>query len=449
MKITMPKDVNFIIDELHKHNEEAYAVGGCIRDSILNRNPNDWDITTSCMPNTVISYFTKTIPTGLKHGTVTVMIDDNSYEVTTFRVDGEYKDNRHPDSVSFVSNVREDLKRRDFTINAMAYNNEKGLLDYFNGIDDLNNKVIRTVGCANERFNEDALRMMRAVRFAAQLNFVIDDDVVKAIKELSSNIKDVSIERIRSEFDKILVSNSDYVVNLMNLGLLECFMKEVCDLNNCSQNHPRHIYNVFNHTIIALRNVPNKLTLKLAMLLHDTGKVKCKITDENGVDHFYKHALVSTDIALEVLKRMKYDNKTINDVILLVKYHDAEINTSKAIRKMLKRIGSELFEDLLYIKKGDLLGQNPVYHEEGLNMLNDISEKYHEIISKKQCFNIKDLEISGKDLIEIGVKEGKNIGIILNYLLEKVLDEPSLNNKDNLLELSKTYYKKILNKEIN
>lgn len=449
MKITMPSEVNFIIDELHKQGKEAYAVGGCIRDSILNRQPNDWDITTNCLPEDIIKYFEKTIPTGLKHGTITVMINSNPYEVTTFRIDGEYKDNRHPDNVAFVTDVREDLKRRDFTINAMAYSNEKGLLDYFNGIHDLNNKIIRTVGDSKERFNEDALRMMRAVRFAAQLGFSIDDNIVNAIKELNSNIKNVSIERIRTEFDKILVSNSNYVVNLMDLGLLQYFMKEVCDLNNCSQNHPRHIYNVFNHTMHALNNVPNKLTLKLAMLLHDTGKVSCKTTDENGVDHFYKHALVSTDIAEKILKRMKYDNKTINDILILIKYHDAEIHTSKAIRRMLTRIGPKLFEDLLYIKKGDLLGQNPVYHKEGLEILNDIKEKYHKIMKNKECFSIKNLNVDGKDLIDIGIEKGKNIGLVLKFLLEKVIEDPLINNKEELLKLSKSYYINILNKEKN
>lgn len=444
MKIVMPKDVNFIIDELHKHNKEAYAVGGCIRDCILGRKPNDWDITTSSMPEEVISYFDKTIPTGLKHGTVTVVVNGNNYEVTTFRIDGNYEDNRHPDNVYFVSDISYDLERRDFTINAMAYNNEKGLLDLFNGIDDLKNKIIKTVGEPKKRFNEDALRMMRAVRFAAQLKFKIDENTKAAIKELNENIKNVSIERIRSEFDKILLSNSNYIYDLYDLGLLQYFLKEVCDLNSCSQNHPCHIYNVFNHTLVALKNIPNKLTLKLAMLLHDTGKIKCKTTDENGIDHFYKHALVSVDIAYKVLKRMKYDNKTIKDVILLIKYHDAEIYSIKSIKKMLNRIGCDLFCDLLYIKKADLLGKNPIYHKEGLEKLKYIKNAYNEIINSKECFNIKDLKINGKDLIDIGVTKGKDIGLILNFLLEKVIEEPSINNKDHLLKISKRYYESIL-----
>lgn len=440
-KINVPSHAKFIIDKFKESGFEAYAVGGCVRDSLINRKVNDWDITTNAKPEDTIRIFEKTVPTGVKHGTVTVIIDKENFEVTTFRLDGEYKDGRHPEKVAFVENLIEDLSRRDFTINAMAYNDEKGLVDHFNGINDLNNKIIKAVGEPNKRFEEDALRMLRAIRFAAQLSFKIDNNTKEGIKNLSSTISKVSIERIRVEFDKIIMSNPFYIKELMDLGLLEHFLNELCICNNVEQQNPHHVYDVLTHILKSVDNIEPILHLRLTMVLHDICKPQCKTVDEKGIGHFYGHDIASSEKALEILKRMKYDNDTIDKVVTLIKYHDRTITNKKSIRKLLNLIGEDLFRDLLKVKKADALAQNPIYFKEKEGKLLEIEKKLNEIIEKKECFSIKDLNINGKDLIALGIVPGKNIGIILNDILEKVIESPKLNNKEELIELVKSRYK--------
>ena len=440
-KINVPSHVRFIIDKFKESGFEAYAVGGCVRDSLINRSVNDWDITTNAKPEDTIRIFEKTVLTGIKHGTVTVIIDKENFEVTTFRLDGEYRDGRHPEKVAFVENLIEDLSRRDFTINAMAYNDEKGLVDHFNGINDLKNKIIKAVGEPNKRFEEDALRMLRAVRFAAQLGFTIDNNTREGIKNLSSTISKVSIERIRVEFDKIIMSNPFYIKELMNLGLLENFLNELCLCNNVQQQNPHHIYDVLTHILKSVDNIEPILHLRLTMILHDICKPECKTVDEKGIGHFYGHDIASSEKALEILKRMKYDNETINKVVTLIKYHDRTITGKKSIRKLLNLIGEELFRDLLKVKKADALAQNPIYFKEKEEKLLEIEKKLNEVIQQNECFSIKDLKINGKDLIALGIAPGKNIGIILNDILEKVMENPKLNNKEELIKLVKSSYK--------
>ncbi|KAJ52610.1 poly(A) polymerase [Clostridium tetanomorphum DSM 665] len=442
MKIHIPKSVELIINTLEEHNHEAYIVGGCVRDSILNKTPNDWDVTTNAKAEQVEKIFKnrgfKVIETGIKHGTVTIIIDNVGYEVTTYRIDGEYLDGRHPDKVEFTSSLKEDLSRRDFTINAIAYNHTEGIVDYFEGIKDLKNKVITCVGDPLKRFSEDALRMMRAVRFSAQLDFKIEYNTEDAIKSLSDNIKFVSMERIKEEFDKILLSdNVDKIRNLNCYGLMTHFLPEynICEVT--PQNNPYHIFDVGIHLIRSVENIEKNLYLKLTMLLHDICKPQCKTTDELGIDHFYVHGYKSAEKAREILKRMKYDNKTIEKVYTLIEYHDHEVYSNKSIRKLLNKIGEELFWDLLKVKEADIKAQNPKFYEERHKRLLEVQEKLNNILQKKQCFSLKDLAINGKDLIQLGLAQGKEIGKILNELLEKVIENPELNTREKLINIIK------------
>ena len=437
IKIVIPLKVKFIIDELENNGFEGYVVGGCVRDSILKRDINDWDITTNAKPENIIEIFNHTIPTGIKHGTVTVVIDEEAFEVTTYRIDGEYIDNRHPSIVTFVSDIKEDLSRRDFTINAMAYSEKTGIIDFFNGLGDLENKIVKAVGEPLKRFNEDALRMMRAIRFAAQLDFEIEGNTSKAILELHKNINNVSIERIRDEFNKIILSNVWYINELINLGLLKEFLPELVECQSVDQQNIHHIFDVLTHILTSADNIHKDLYLRLTMVFHDICKPECKIVDEKGIGHFYGHEAASFHKTLGILKRMKYDNDTIFKVTTLIKYHDRDITSRKSIRKLLNLIGEDLFRDLLKVKAADLSAQNPIYHKEGYVKLSLIEEKFKEILAKKECFCIKDLEIDGVDLIKLGVKQGSDIGKILNCLLEKVIEEPSINKKDNLLKIAK------------
>ena len=316
MVIELPEKVKYVIDTLMDAGYEAYAVGGCIRDSILGRKPEDWDITTSANPMQVKNLFRRTIDTGIQHGTVTVMLEKEGFEVTTYRIDGEYEDGRHPKKVVFTSNLIEDLKRRDFTINAMAYNEKDGLVDAFCGIEDLEKKVIRCVGNPEERFGEDALRMMRAVRFAAQLGFSIEKNTKRAIVELAGNLSKVSAERIQVELVKLLVSNHpEEFMTAYETGLTKVFLPEFDAMIKTPQNNKHHCYNVGEHTIEAVKNSPQDKILRLTMLLHDVAKPVCKSVDEQGIYHFYGHPAKGAEMAKDILRRLKFDNDTIRKLL--------------------------------------------------------------------------------------------------------------------------------------
>lgn len=428
-KLEVPEKVEYIIDQLESNGFKAYMVGGCVRDLLSNKVPHDYDITTSALPEDVTRLFDKTIPTGMKHGTVTVVLEGDMFEVTTFRVDGEYLDSRRPEEVIFVDNLREDLSRRDFTINAMAYNSSEGLQDFFDGELDLENSIIRTVGDSHKRFKEDALRMMRAVRFSAQLGFTIDAYTLEAIRDLNYLIDNISLERIREEVNKILINDSNCIELLLDVGLLDRFMPEVVACKGCLQNNPYHIYDVLKHTLVATESIKPILYLRLTMLFHDLGKVPCKTTDDKGIDHFYHHPRESCSLARDIMKRMKYDNKTIEKVLTLIKYHDITLNTKKSIRKLLSKISKEDFEDLLLVKEADMRAHNPKYLKESLETIKNTREKYLEVIKDADCFSLKDLAINGRFLIENGyASQGKEVGLILNYLLDKVIEDPDKNN---------------------
>lgn len=435
IKIKLPKDVEFIINKLMNNGYEAYAVGGCVRDSILNKKPKDWDITTKAKPEEVIGLFEKVILTGLKHGTVTVVLNNENYEVTTYRADGEYEDNRHPKQVQFVTCLKEDLARRDFTINAMAYNEHDGLVDYFDGIRDLKAKTIKTVGEPTKRFSEDALRMLRAIRFSAQLDFEIDQKVLNTIKELKDNIKCISKERIREEFNKILLSNPRKIDVLKECELLEYILPGISELYNFNQNNSYHVYDLYNHTLLATGVIEALLHLRLTMILHDFGKTVTKTTDENGISHYYAHAGESVKIAESILRELKYDNNTINAVLTLIQYHDCTLKSKLSVKKMLNKIGEGLLRDLIKVQWADVLSQNPVYAKERLINLVSVENKLNLILDQNECFSLRDLSINGKDLMNLGINKGKEVGETLQYLLDLVLEDPSLNEQDKLIKL--------------
>lgn len=435
MVIQLPEKVKYMIDTLMEAGYEAYAVGGCIRDSILGRKPGDWDITTSASPMQVKQLFKKTIDTGIQHGTVTVMISGEGFEVTTYRIDGEYEDGRHPKEVRFTASLLEDLKRRDFTINAMAYNEKDGLVDAFSGKQDLERKVIRCVGNPKERFEEDALRMMRAVRFAAQLGFSIEEGTKEAITELSDNLAKVSAERIQVELVKLLVSNHPgEFMTAYETGLTRVFLPEFDAMIDTPQNNRHHCYNVGKHTIEAVKNSPPDKIIRLTMLLHDVAKPVCKSIDEEGIYHFYGHPAKGAQMAKEILKRLKFDNDTIRKVCALIKSHDDMPPLEpKAIRRAIFRTGLEQYPALFAVKRADALGKNQYQRAEKLAYIEGYQKLYEEILEKQQCLALKDLAVTGKDLIDAGMKPGKELGETLEEMLEHVLEYPEDNQKEILM----------------
>ena len=437
MKMILPEKVNFIIDTLQKHGFEGYAVGGCVRDAMLSRVPQDWDITTSAKPEQVKALFKHTIDTGIQHGTVTVMLDHEGFEVTTYRIDGEYEDARHPKEVQFTSNLLEDLKRRDFTINAMAYNEKDGLVDAFDGLGDLERGIIRCVGVAEERFTEDALRMLRAVRFAAQLGFEIEDKTRAAIGKLAPNLAKVSAERIQIELVKLLTSaHPEEIKTAWETGLTNVFLPEFNAMMETEQNNPHHQYSVGEHTIVALKEVEPDKVCRLTMLLHDIAKPVCKTTDEEGIDHFYGHVEKGAEMARAILRRLKFDNDTTNRVCHLVACHDHMPDlTEKSVRRAIFKNGVEQYPALFAVKRADSLAQSEYQRAEKLESLETYRQIYDTIMEKQQCLSIRDLAITGSDLIALGMQPGKELGETLKKLLELVLEDPELNTKEKLIQL--------------
>ena len=440
MQINLPGKVKQIITELEAAGYEAYAVGGCVRDSILGKTPDDWDITTSASPMQTKAVFRRTIDTGIAHGTVTVMLDREGFEVTTYRIDGEYEDSRHPKEVTFTASLAEDLKRRDFTINAMAYNDRDGLVDLFGGMDDLEKRTVRCVGNARERFTEDALRMMRAVRFSAQLGFSIDTDTEHAIMELAPNLKNISSERIRTELVKLLMSpHPDEIRKAYDLGITAIVLPELDSAFETPQNNPHHMYTVGEHLMHCLMHTRADRCLRIAALLHDIGKPASKTTDTDGIDHFHGHVEIGEQMACEILRRLKFDNDTITRVKTYIRHHDDQIDPNpRAVRRSAGRIGEDYFNGVLELKRADCLAQSMYMREEKLDGLDRVEALYQEILESRQCISLKDLAISGKDLIAAGVPQGRKIGEILSKLLEEVLEEPARNTHENLLERTKT-----------
>lgn len=435
MEIEIPSKVKMILNTLEKAGYEAYAVGGCVRDSILGRVPDDWDITTSAPPEQVKALFCRTVDTGLLHGTVTVLVEKEGFEVTTYRVDGKYEDGRHPKEVTFTASLEEDLKRRDFTINAMAYNPSCGLVDLFGGMEDLEKKVIRCVGNPLERFSEDALRIMRAVRFSAQLGFSIEENTKAALAVLAPNLSHVSAERIQVELVKLLVSpHPDYLRTAYEAGITREFLPEFDACMETEQNTPHHCYTVGEHTLHSLENIRADRVLRLTMLLHDIGKPAVKKTDERGRDHFKTHGPVGERMAHTILRRLKFDNETIKKVCCLIKWHDLRpAPDAVSVRRAVHTIGEELFPLYLEVQRADMLAQSTYKREQKKERLEKVTETYKEILNRGDCVSLKTLAVTGSDLIAAGIRPGKEMGEILNRLLEEVLENPQLNEKSVLL----------------
>ena len=438
MRIELPEKVKFIIDTITEAGFEAFAVGGCIRDSILGREPNDWDITTSAKPEQVKALFRRTIDTGIAHGTVTVMLEKEGFEVTTYRIDGEYEDSRHPKEVTFTSNLVEDLKRRDFTINAFAYNDTTGLVDAFEGLKDIEAGVIRCVGNAEERFTEDALRILRAIRFSAQLGYTIEESTKEAITKLAGNLRYISAERIQVELTKLLVSpNPDYLRVAYETGVTAVVLPEFDACMETPQNHPHHCYNVGEHTLQSLQHVPPRKELRLAMLLHDIGKPRTMKVDEEGITHFHGHQAVSAEMAKDILKRLRFDNDTISTATRLVEFHDYGNGVNpdmRIVRRAVNKIGEDIMPELFLVRRADVLAQSEYQREEKLAVLEKWQCLFEEVKGKQQCVSLKMLAVTGADLIALGMKPGKEMGEILKELLDYVLDHPEENVKEILLE---------------
>ncbi|MGE5630318.1 MAG: CCA tRNA nucleotidyltransferase [Caulobacteraceae bacterium] len=434
----IPKEVIHIIDTLNEHKFQAFIVGGCVRDSLLGRKPTDWDIATNAKPEEVKGIFEKTIDTGIKHGTVTVIYGNAGFEITTFRVDGVYLDYRKPESVEFTASIEEDLARRDFTVNSIAFNLDEGLVDPYNGIEDIDNKTIRAVGNPDKRFNEDALRMLRAVRFSAQLGFEIDEKTLESIGNNSELIKNISSERIRDELTKILLSDNPFVFSLlMETKLLKYILPEFTDCYLTLQNNPYHVYNVAVHILTSVAWIEKDRILRWAMLLHDIGKPSAKTTDEKNIDHFYNHQQKSVQIAKNVLDRLRFDNKSADTILRLIRHHDISIKPeAKSVRKAVSRVGDDIFPDLLKVIEADKKAQNPKYFTERSENLKKIRELYREIKEQGQCTSLKELAVNGSDLLSLGFRQGQGIKTVLEALLEKVIETPELNNRESLINIA-------------
>lgn len=441
VKIKMPGKVNKIISVLQEAGFEAYAVGGCIRDSLLGRTPNDWDITTSAKPMEVKALFSHTIDTGIQHGTVTILLDREGFEVTTYRIDGEYEDGRHPKEVSFTGSLEEDLKRRDFTINALAYNETSGLIDIFEGQKDLKDGIIRCVGNAEERFTEDALRMLRAIRFSAQLGYRIEENTLSAILKLAGNLEKISAERIQTELLKLMVSpHPDYLRTAYECGVTKVFFPEFDLAMETPQNHAHHCYNVGEHILHSLLEIPADKVLRLTMLLHDIAKPQCLTVDEKGITHFHGHEEMGAEMSRVILRRLRMDNDTTDKVCRLVRFHDYGNGVApdrRIVRRAVNKIGEDLFADFLLVKKADLLAQSMYLREEKLSNLAAWDACYREICEAEECVSLKTLAVNGKDLIAAGLQPGRELGDILKQLLDEVLETPEKNEKDYLISRAK------------
>ncbi|MBR2592882.1 MAG: HD domain-containing protein [Oscillospiraceae bacterium] len=433
--IRIPDQISRVIERLNRAGYEAYLVGGCVRDALLGNEPKDYDITTSALPEQTEEVFADypVIETGIQHGTVTVLSDRTPVEITTYRIDSAYTDHRHPESVEFTSSLREDLARRDFTINAMAYHPTQGLVDCFGGQEDLRTCTIRCVGDPEERFREDALRILRALRFSSRYDSPIEPETEKAMRCCAPLLREISAERIASELNGILCGKGVRRILTEETGILGVPIPELLPMQGFDQHNEHHIYDVLTHTAVAVESVPPEKDLRLAALFHDIGKPPCFSLGEDGVGHFYGHAKKSEEIARTVLNRLKYDNATKDTVITLIRYHDMYMEeTEKTVKRMLRKLGPENFRKLILINRADNMAQNPAYRERQAHYdrLSDLADK---ILSEEQCFSLKDLAVNGSDLIKEGYRPGPQIGEMLDEVLNLVIDEKLENRKPDIL----------------
>lgn len=443
MTMDMPKNVDTAINLLQSAGFEAYAVGGCVRDSLLGKTPNDWDITTSAKPEDMKSVFADfhCIDTGIKHGTVTVVIDGEPLEITTFRLDGEYEDNRHPKSVTFTSNLGADLGRRDFTVNAMAYSKMTGTVDLFGGQNDLKNKIIRCVGDPDRRFNEDALRILRALRFASALDFEIEEKTAQSLLKNRALLGNISEERIAKELLKLVCGKGAKRILTDFAPVLFEILPELQPMYKNSHDNPHHCYDIYEHTLIAVESIDPEPTLRFAMLLHDCGKPAVKKFDENGVAHFYGHQRISAEISAQILARLKVSNKFRDEILFLVSNHDRwELyeNTEKMPR-YLSKFGLDGVLKLLKVMRADVLAQSPEYRYR-LDQIADAEEIAKNLAAQKPCLSLSELQINGRTLIDIGIPQGRKLGAVLAQLLDEVIDGVTKNTQEALTTRAREIY---------
>lgn len=443
MTMDMPKNVDIAINLLQSAGFEAYAVGGCVRDSLLGKTPNDWDITTSAKPENMKSVFADfhCIDTGIKHGTVTVVIDGEPLEITTFRLDGEYEDNRHPKSVTFTSNLGADLGRRDFTVNAMAYSKKTGTVDLFGGQNDLKNGIIRCVGDPDRRFNEDALRILRALRFASALDFEIEEKTAQSLLKNRALLGNISEERIAKELLKLVCGKGAKRILTDVAPVLFEILPELQPMYKNSHDNPHHCYDIYEHTLIAVESIDPEPTLRFAMLLHDCGKPAVKKFDENGVAHFYGHQRISAEISAQILARLKVSNKFRDEILFLVSNHDRwELyeNTEKMPR-YLSKFGLDGVLNLLKVMRADVLAQSPEYRYR-LYQIADAEETAKNLAAQKPCLSLSELQINGRTLMDIGIPQGRKLGAVLAQLLDEVIDGVTKNTQEALTTRAREIY---------
>lgn len=443
MTMDMPKNVDTAINLLQSAGFEAYAVGGCVRDSLLGKTPNDWDITTSAKPEDMKSVFINfhCIDTGIKHGTVTVVIDGEPLEITTFRLDGEYEDNRHPKSVTFTSNLGADLGRRDFTVNAMAYSKMTGTIDLFGGQNDLKNKIIRCVGDPDRRFNEDALRILRALRFASALDFEIEEKTAQSLLKNRALLGNISEERIAKELLKLVCGKGAKRILTDFAPVLFEILPELQPMYKNSHDNPHHCYDIYEHTLIAVESIDPEPTLRFAMLLHDCGKPAVKKFDENGVAHFYGHQRISAEISAQILARLKVSNKFRDEILFLVSNHDRwELyeNTEKMPR-YLSKFGLDGVLKLLKVMRADVLAQSPEYRYR-LDQIADAEKTAKDLAAQKPCLSLSELQINGRTLMDIGIPQGRKLGAVLAQLLDEVIDGVTKNTQEALTTRAREIY---------
>ncbi len=446
MTMDMPKNVDTAINLLQSAGFEAYAVGGCVRDSLLGKTPNDWDITTSAKPEDMKSVFADfhCIDTGIKHGTVTVVIDGEPLEITTFRLDGEYEDNRHPKSVTFTSNLGADLGRRDFTVNAMAYSKMTGTVDLFGGQNDLKNKIIRCVGDPDRRFNEDALRILRALRFASALDFEIEEKTAQSLLKNRALLGNISEERIAKELLKLVCGKGAKRILTDFAPVLFEILPELQPMYKNSHDNPHHCYDIYEHTLIAVESIDPEPTLRFAMLLHDCGKPAVKKFDENGVAHFYGHQRISAEISAQILARLKVSNKFRDEILFLVSNHDRwELyeNTEKMPR-YLSKFGLDGVLKLLKVMRADVLAQSPEYRYR-LDQIADAEEIAKNLAAQKPCLSLSELQINGRTLMDIGIPQGRKLGAVLAQLLDEVIDGVTKNTQEALTTRAREIYREM------
>ncbi len=444
MNVTIPPGAERVLKTLTAAGYEAHLVGGCVRDLLRGVPPQDWDICTSALPEETEACFReqRVVKTGLKHGTITVLDGEEAYEVTTYRSDGPYSDGRRPDRVRFVSDLREDLSRRDFTMNAIAMDLTGGLYDPFDGEKDIREGRIRCVGEPVRRFQEDGLRILRGLRFGAVLGYTLEEKTANAIHACRAMLEHVAAERIHIELCKLMVGQAAGEILREFPDVLWQFWPELEPLFTMEQNHPWHCWNGWEHTLHAVEAAPPELTLRLTMLLHDVGKPRCRVTDEAGIDHFYAHPQVGSEMADEMLRRLKFENQVRRQVVTLVKYHDIDLpEDPRVVRRWLSRLGRETFFQLLEVKRADALAQDRDKSQKHLERCEGLRALAETLAAEGQCLSLKELAVNGKDALALGFSPGPEVGKVLTALLERVLDGALPNERETLLKTLKEYEK--------